>query len=48
MLWVLISTVLTMTAYKLWQHDQRGRAGRSAAGRPVPSTPSAPKGGESR
>ncbi|MEV6837849.1 DUF3311 domain-containing protein [Streptomyces sp. NPDC051133] len=28
MLWVLISTALTMTAYKLWQHDQRGRASR--------------------
>ncbi|MEU9439859.1 DUF3311 domain-containing protein [Streptomyces sp. NPDC048304] len=26
MLWVLISTALTMTAYKLWQHDQRSRA----------------------
>ncbi|MCT9077653.1 DUF3311 domain-containing protein [Streptomyces fulvoviolaceus] len=26
MLWVLISTVLTMTAYKLWQRDQRARA----------------------
>jgi membrane protein implicated in regulation of membrane protease activity len=26
MLWVLISTVLTMVAYKLWQHDQRARA----------------------
>ena len=25
MLWVLISTVLTVTAYKLWQFDQRGR-----------------------
>ncbi|MFI9807374.1 DUF3311 domain-containing protein [Streptomyces sp. NPDC052301] len=28
MLWVLISTALTMTAYKLWQHDQRARASR--------------------
>lgn len=37
MAWVLISTVLTVTAYKLWQHDQRGRASRSAA-----------KGGEAR
>ncbi|UXX95346.1 DUF3311 domain-containing protein [Streptomyces sp. AD2-2] len=27
MLWVLISTVLTMTAYKLWQRDQRARQG---------------------
>jgi membrane protein implicated in regulation of membrane protease activity len=26
MLWVVISTVLTMVAYKLWQHDQRARA----------------------
>ncbi|MER6060531.1 DUF3311 domain-containing protein [Streptomyces sp. NPDC004059] len=26
MAWVLISTALTMTAYKLWQRDQRGRA----------------------
>ncbi|MFF5423107.1 MULTISPECIES: DUF3311 domain-containing protein [unclassified Streptomyces] len=28
MLWVLISTALTMVAYKLWQHDQRGRRTR--------------------
>ncbi|MGI5137122.1 MULTISPECIES: DUF3311 domain-containing protein [unclassified Streptomyces] len=28
MLWVLISTALTMTAYQLWQRDQRGRADR--------------------
>jgi membrane protein implicated in regulation of membrane protease activity len=27
MLWVLISTALTMTAYKLWQRDQRARKG---------------------
>lgn len=26
MLWVVISTALTMTAYKLWQRDQRARA----------------------
>ncbi|GGV66711.1 membrane protein implicated in regulation of membrane protease activity [Streptomyces albaduncus] len=26
MLWVLISTVLTMVAYKLWQRDQRARS----------------------
>ena len=26
MLWVLISTALTMTAYKLWQRDQRARS----------------------
>ncbi|MEU3860872.1 DUF3311 domain-containing protein [Streptomyces sp. NPDC028722] len=32
MLWVLISTALTMLAYQLWQRDQRAR-GRSAAGR---------------
>ncbi|MEU6663205.1 DUF3311 domain-containing protein [Streptomyces sp. NPDC046821] len=25
MLWVLISTALTMIAYKLWQRDQRSR-----------------------
>lgn len=25
MLWVLLSTVLTMVAYKLWQRDQRAR-----------------------
>ncbi|MEU6554536.1 DUF3311 domain-containing protein [Streptomyces sp. NPDC046915] len=25
MLWVLISTVLTMTAYQLWRRDQRSR-----------------------
>ncbi|MEU6544172.1 DUF3311 domain-containing protein [Streptomyces sp. NPDC046859] len=28
MLWVLLSTLLTMTAYKLWQRDQRARASR--------------------
>jgi len=27
MLWVLISSALTMTAYKLWQRDQRARRG---------------------
>ncbi|GGW33161.1 membrane protein [Streptomyces lucensis JCM 4490] len=26
MLWVLISTALTVLAYRLWQHDQRSRA----------------------
>ncbi|MFG2788530.1 DUF3311 domain-containing protein [Streptomyces sp. NPDC048419] len=26
MLWVLISTALTMTVYQLWQRDQRARA----------------------
>ncbi|MER6919778.1 DUF3311 domain-containing protein [Streptomyces spiralis] len=25
MLWVIISTALTMIAYRLWQHDQRSR-----------------------
>lgn len=25
MAWVLISTALTMIAYRLWQRDQRGR-----------------------
>ncbi|WP_320778917.1 DUF3311 domain-containing protein [Streptomyces sp. CRN 30] len=34
MAWVLISTALTMTAYKLWQRDQRARRPRSGgAGR---------------
>ncbi|MFD7712342.1 DUF3311 domain-containing protein [Streptomyces sp. NPDC059785] len=28
MAWVLISTALTMTAYQLWQRDQRARADR--------------------
>jgi hypothetical protein len=32
MLWVLISTALTMTAYQLWQRDQRARAGASQKG----------------
>ncbi|PAZ17676.1 hypothetical protein CLM62_01080 [Streptomyces sp. SA15] len=27
MAWVLISTALTMIAYKLWQRDQRARRG---------------------
>jgi hypothetical protein len=26
MAWVLISTALTVTAYKLWQRDQRARS----------------------
>ncbi|MEZ3177757.1 DUF3311 domain-containing protein [Streptomyces pimonensis] len=26
MLWVLVSTVLTMVAYRLWQRDQRARS----------------------
>ncbi|MEV6958774.1 DUF3311 domain-containing protein [Streptomyces sp. NPDC051207] len=28
MMWVLLSTGLTMIAYKLWQRDQRARSGR--------------------
>ncbi|MER6069886.1 DUF3311 domain-containing protein [Streptomyces sp. NPDC001852] len=28
MLWVLISTALTMTAHQLWKRDQRSRASR--------------------
>ncbi|MEU8652996.1 DUF3311 domain-containing protein [Streptomyces sp. NPDC048737] len=28
MLWVLLSTALTVIAYKLWQLDQRGRGNR--------------------
>ncbi|MFJ8748226.1 DUF3311 domain-containing protein [Streptomyces sp. NPDC102441] len=31
MLWVLISTALTMIAYKLWQRDQRARKGGASA-----------------
>ncbi|MFH9571454.1 DUF3311 domain-containing protein [Streptomyces sp. NPDC017454] len=30
MAWVLISTVLTVIAYKLWQRDQRARRGGGA------------------
>ncbi|MCQ4199980.1 DUF3311 domain-containing protein [Streptomyces sp. NPDC058783] len=41
MAWVLISTLLTVTAYKLWQRDQRGRAATHSA-------PAVSKGGESR
>ncbi|MET7439414.1 DUF3311 domain-containing protein [Streptomyces sp. NPDC004082] len=29
MLWVLISTLLTMTAYQLWQRDQRDQRARA-------------------
>ncbi|MEU1163060.1 DUF3311 domain-containing protein [Streptomyces sp. NPDC005921] len=32
MLWVLISTALTMTAYQLWQRDQRARKAASTNG----------------
>ncbi|MFE1949134.1 MULTISPECIES: DUF3311 domain-containing protein [Streptomyces] len=31
MLWVLISTALTMVAYKLWKHDQASRKQASEA-----------------
>jgi membrane protein implicated in regulation of membrane protease activity len=31
MLWVLISTVLTITAYQLWQRDQRARVASVSA-----------------
>ncbi|MEE1741576.1 DUF3311 domain-containing protein [Streptomyces sp. BE147] len=31
MLWVLLSTALTMVAYKLWQRDRRARAGGASA-----------------
>ncbi|MGW2179410.1 DUF3311 domain-containing protein [Streptomyces sp. NPDC001732] len=31
MLWVLISTALTMVAYKLWQRDQRSRKGGASS-----------------
>ncbi|MCF3963216.1 DUF3311 domain-containing protein [Streptomyces fuscigenes] len=30
LMWVLITTALTMVAYKLWQHDQRSRAAARA------------------
>lgn len=30
MLWVVISTLLTMIAYQLWQRDQRARKARAA------------------
>ncbi|MER5795923.1 DUF3311 domain-containing protein [Streptomyces sp. NPDC001980] len=32
MLWVLLSTALTMTAYQLWQRDQRARKAESTSG----------------
>jgi membrane protein implicated in regulation of membrane protease activity len=32
MAWVLISTALTMTAYTLWQRDQRGRSSQKQKG----------------
>ncbi|WP_406392251.1 DUF3311 domain-containing protein [Streptomyces sp. NBC_00887] len=31
MLWVFVSTALTMVAYKLWQRDQRSRKGGASA-----------------
>ncbi|MFI6641363.1 DUF3311 domain-containing protein [Streptomyces sp. NPDC050504] len=30
MLWVVVSTALTMVAYQLWKHDQRARKGGAA------------------
>ncbi|MBV2353192.1 DUF3311 domain-containing protein [Streptomyces sp. J2-1] len=32
MLWVLISTALTMLAYKLWKRDRAGRGGADGKG----------------
>jgi membrane protein implicated in regulation of membrane protease activity len=32
MLWVVISTALTMTAYQLWKRDQRDRTASRGAG----------------
>ncbi|MFD7404931.1 DUF3311 domain-containing protein [Streptomyces sp. NPDC059866] len=32
MAWVIISTVLTMIAYQLWQRDQRARKSERGAG----------------
>lgn len=32
MLWVVISTALTMVAYKLWQRDQRARKAEQVQG----------------
>ncbi|MFC9913838.1 DUF3311 domain-containing protein [Streptomyces sp. NPDC059862] len=32
MAWVIISTVLTMIAYQLWQRDQRARRSEKGAG----------------
>ncbi|GAA4818136.1 hypothetical protein GCM10023220_58480 [Streptomyces ziwulingensis] len=43
MAWVLISTVLTMTAYQLWRRDQRARR----APHP-PRAPHSPEGGAGR
>ncbi|NJP15104.1 DUF3311 domain-containing protein [Streptomyces thermoviolaceus] len=40
MVWVLISTTLTMIAYRLWQRDQRARASHEAG--------AAEKGGAAR
>ncbi|MFJ6834857.1 DUF3311 domain-containing protein [Streptomyces sp. NPDC091209] len=31
LMWVPLSTVLTVTAYLLWRHDQRGRTSASAS-----------------
>ncbi|MFE2824319.1 DUF3311 domain-containing protein [Streptomyces sp. NPDC059271] len=32
MLWVLLSTVLTVTAHQLWRRDQRARAAKGGTG----------------
>ncbi|MFF2651280.1 DUF3311 domain-containing protein [Streptomyces sp. NPDC058045] len=42
MLWVVISTALTMTAYKLWRRDERARAAAAT------STAAGGKGGDVR
>ncbi|MFD9320465.1 DUF3311 domain-containing protein [Streptomyces sp. NPDC060053] len=48
MLWVPLSAALTVTAYKLWQRDQRGRAtGSSASAASSGSSASSAKGGAS-
>ncbi|MEU6401292.1 DUF3311 domain-containing protein [Streptomyces sp. NPDC046985] len=41
-LWVPLSTVLTVTAYRLWQRDQRARG---AAGAPASAAGAPAKGG---
>lgn len=33
MMWVLITAVLTMVAYKLWQYDQRSRGRKGSVSR---------------
>ena len=44
MLWVLISTALTVTAYKLWHLDQRGRPPPPVTRPRPPRTPRPPGG----